>query len=194
MASTELNMERRISNDFDKAIESLADIEKANRPRIPEELFRTVFLGLFANLENQHPDATIQNWVSIAGNPFTEVEVLSEGKVLFTVPALFDKNAIKPQVMGQTEPLSHIVATAQQLAMRSPIEGQNYIDNKYAKTSRKIYNQVDKFAFAKEWNSIFKRYGLPEIVELKTNESSKSIIKNDIKDELRGDDLEFTPL
>lgn len=192
MKSKELNMERRISNDFDKAIDSLTSIEKANRPRIPEELFKTVFLGLFANLNNQHPDATIQNWVAIAGNPFTEVDVCGEGKVLFTVPALFNKDAIKPQIMGQSEPLSHIVATAQQLSARSPIEGQNYIDNKYASTSRKIQNQVDRLAYVQEWNMIFKRYGLPEIIELKNTETSKSVISKDIKDELRRDDLDFT--
>ncbi len=188
------SMERRISSDFDKALEGLADIEKANRPRIPEELFKNVFLGLFANLDNQHPDATIQNWVSIAGNPFTEVDVCNGGSVLFTVPALFSKNTIQPKSSQESEPLAHIVATAQQLSLRSPIEGQNYIDNKYASASRNIHKDVDKIAFALEWNAIFKRYGLPEIVPLNSEVTQKLSTSSDIKEELRGDNLEFTPL
>lgn len=189
-------LEQKISTDFDKALGALSSIENANKARIPEELFTGVFLGLFANLDNQHPHATIQNWISIAGNPFSAVDVVANNEIIFTVPPIFSKEAINPQAMSRTEPLAHIVAIAEKLSLRSPIEGQNYIDNKYATASRNVRGNVNRIAYAKEWNTIFKRYGLPELVEMvgTVDNAPKPLAPSDIKDELRGDDLEFTPI
>ncbi len=193
--ANEESLERRISNDFDKAFDQLLQIESANHAKIPEELFRGIFLGLFANSDEQHPDATIQNWIAIAGSPFHSVDVYSGNEKIFTVPPIYSKDAIQPSEMNRSEPLSHIVSVAEKLSMRSPREGQNYIDNKYAAVSRKVRGSVDRIAYAKEWNAIFARYGLPEIVslaELPNQPETKA--SSDIKDELRGDDLDFTPI
>ncbi len=185
----------KISGAFDKAFDSLIAIEKVNRTRIPEDLFKNVFLSLFANFDNHHPDASIQNWVSIAGTPFSPVDVYSGNEFLFTVPPIYSKEAIKPQEMNRDEPLSHIVSIAQKLSMRSPIEGQNYIDNKYAMTSRKVKGAVNRLEYLNEWNAIFKRYNIEPIVEIEnSNTSTTKVVQSDIKDELRGDDLDFTPI
>ena len=195
MSSTQENMERKISTDFEKSFDMLTQIEAANRARIPEELFKGVFLGLFANLENQHPQATIQNWIWIAGSPFNKVDVVADGQVIFTVPPVFSKDAVQPQALNRGEPLSHVVAIAEKLSMRSPIEGQNYIDNKYAAASRNLQGKVSRLAYAQEWNLIFKRYGLPELVELSEKPEVKAVAApDDIKAELRGEDLDFTPI
>lgn len=187
------SMDRKISTDFDKSFDALLQIEAMNRTKIPEELFKGVFLGLFANLEHQHPEATIQNWIGIAGSPFNAVDVVANNQVIFTVPPIFSKDAIKPQELNRGEPLSHVVAIAEKLSMRSPIEGQNYIDNKYAAASRKLQNGVDRLAYAKEWNAILKRYNLPEMVEMAGQPETKvGAVRNDILDELRSDDLDFT--
>lgn len=186
-------MENKISTDFDKSFDALLKIEEFNRSKIPEDLFKGVFLALFANLEHQHPQATIENWIGIAGSPFNAVDVVSNNKVIFTVPPIFSKDVIKPQELNRGEPLSHVVAIAEKLSMRSPIEGQNYIDNKYASASRRIQGSVNRMAYANEWNAILKRYGLPEMVKLDEKQEVKATnTQNDIRDELRGDDLEFT--
>lgn len=194
---THQNLETLITTDFEKAADALEMIERANRARIPENLFRNVFLGLFANLENQHPDATIQNWISIAGNPFAQVDVVENNKVIFTVPPIYDKDAVNPAAMNRAEPLSHIVAIAQKLAMRSPIEGQNYIANKYNATRETVRGQADVLSNIERWNQIFERYNLPELLALEKKQSATPVAaatSNDIKDELRGDDLEFTAI
>lgn len=190
------SLERHISKGLDLAFDQLVEIEKKNRPRIPEALFKNVFLGLFANLENQHPDATIENWIAIAGNPFNPVDVIDNQQVLFTVPAVFSKDAVVPQAMNENnEPIAHIVSIAEKLSLRSPIEGQNYIDNKYSGVSERVKGKVSQVAFAKEWNAIFTRYGLPPILEIDNSSTQKLDPKlNDIRDELRGDDLDFTPI
>ena len=191
-------LETLITSDFEKAADALDMIERANRARIPENLFKNVFLGLFANLENQHPDATIQNWISIAGNPFAQVDVVDNDGILFTVPAIYDKDAVNPAAMNRAEPLSHIVAIAQKLALRSPIEGQNYIANKYNATRETVRGKADVLSNIERWNVIFERYNLPELMALEKKQSATTPVpksnQDDIKDELRGDDLEFTPI
>jgi len=192
---TNKTLETLITTDFEKAADALDMIERANRSRIPENLFRNVFLGLFANLDNQHPDATIQNWIAIAGNPFAQVDVVENNQVIFTVPPIYDKDAVNPAAMNRAEPLSHIVAIAQKLAMRSPIEGQNYIANKYNATRETVRGQADVLSNIERWNAIFERYNLPELLALEKKATTVPVVvSNDIKDELRGDDLEFTAI
>lgn len=190
------SLEQRISSGFDKAVEQLAAAEKASRPRIPENLFSGVFLALFANLEEQHPTATIQNWIAIAGNPFQEVDVFDEkGEILFVVPPMFSNAAINPKLMDGKEPVSHMVQIANKLAQRSPIEANNYISHKYAGLRDSIANKVSRVDYAQEWNSIFIRYGLEPIAPLPASLTEKSTTsERSLLDDLRGDDLDFTPI
>lgn len=180
---------RAIASDFDKSFEMLERIEQSSRNRIPEALFSGVFLGLFANLENKHPNGTIENWIAIAGSPFNKVDVVQDNKVIFTVPPVFNKNAISPRDLDAKEPISHIVSIAEKLALRSPIESNNYLSNKYSNLN--ITKRENVMEYIQDWNTIFSYYKLPPIMEIK-EETTPTEKVDSIQEELRNDDLDFT--
>lgn len=187
-------MERKIATDFDRAYDALVSLGNAKRARIPEPIFRSIFLPLFANLENQRPEGTIYNWVALAGSQFNSVDVIDEKGVLFTVPPLFSQQAVRPQESDRSEPISKIISVAEMLAARSPIESNNYIANRFHAVGEHVRNNVDRIQYAREWNIIFEYYGLPKLVELGKDAEKKSDPNDDIKNELKGDDLEFTSI
>lgn len=132
---------------------------------IPEDAFVNVFLPMFAGVQPLEYPVTITNWINLAGNAFKPVHVVdNKRKILFTVPALYDIEAINPlpNVEGLS-PVSHVVETAKQYSHMHPMQGSRYLNEEMAKRSMIMRNPIDLSKDIGAWNEIFKRYGYPII-------------------------------
>lgn len=159
-----------IKTPIDKIQDMLDEVNTNNR--IPEDLFVNVFLNFFSNQGTLHQDATTEKWISIAGSPYRAVDVFDKNnKVIFTVPAMYNINAIAPDKTIQSmAPINHVIATYKQLSNRSVREAENYLYNSLLKHSKELNNKVDILADIKIWNDIFARYNLEPMLKLEVSQ------------------------
>lgn len=169
--------------------ESLASNNIKNR--IPEEVFVGNFLPLFANIKEAIPkNVDISIWIAIAGSPFKEVDVVDNSNVvIFTVPPIFCNNSIKP-LSERGEQITNIVAIAEKLSLRSPIEANMYVQNKLYNINKKLHNPIDDSSYKTEWNNIFKRYNIDYSFDIKKEENNEPLTGSIPV----GEDLGFTPI
>lgn len=174
---------------MDSPIDSIVEEHtKLNKPNfVSEEVFRTFFLPLFADLPNKHPDGTIEKWISIAGSPFAEVSVVKDNVELFKVPPIFDNHAIEPATeRGNRIPYEHIVATGKQLAMRSNVEALNYIQHTLKENSPVHTEKSDTLSHVQKWNAIFTHYGLEKMSEEVTEAPAAEVTTKTTNDDFDG--------
>lgn len=159
-----------IKSPIDKIQDMLDEVNTNNR--IPEDLFVSVFLNFFANHGELHPDATTEKWISIAGSPYRAVDVFDKNNnIIFTVPSIYNINAIAPDKTIQTmAPINHVIATYKQLSNRSVKEAENYLYNSLLKHSGEFNNKIDVLVDIKTWNSIFARYNLEPMLKLEVSQ------------------------
>lgn len=184
------DLAKRLSSEIHRIHESLSKIEEHHTTHLSEEVFRLVFLPMFAMQENVPANATIQNWIAIAGSPFSTVKIVKDNKVIFEIPPIFSKESVAPSTKDRSSNIGDILSIADKLAARSPIEAQNFINNRLAKTKEDIQRKTDILRHAKEWNVVFDYYGLPPLVALEpTVETGKNDKANSV-----GEISEFDPI
>lgn len=88
----------RLAKDTNSIHESL--VINATKGKLKETIFKDYFLPGFLGLVEIPKDVNIMaDWISISGGPTAEVDILDiSGKVLYTVPPIFDTGAINPLV------------------------------------------------------------------------------------------------
>lgn len=129
------------------------------RKKLPEDLFVTYFLPLFAGLET-HPDVNIGRWVSIAGTPFAEVDIINpQGHVLFTIPPIFERNVIDTTKEVEMS-IKQITSTYELLLNQSPHRALSFLEHGLEKSD--ISKDLDKYrnANAEKMKPIFQRYNV----------------------------------
>ena len=130
-------------------------------PAIPESVFVSRFLPLFANIEGRE-DIDLSGWLEI-GNPCVPVDVHANNdktNILFRVPALLDRHA-EPYIVDETKPtVSQIVAQASVYNSDRPGYGDDYFIKKVSESIVKGNKNVSAIL---QWNYIFERYGYPTI-------------------------------
>jgi hypothetical protein len=146
-------------------IAGIANQLKTEAPRayFPEQLFVQHFLPLFADEVKPTSEVNIQTWiVKVAGSESTPVDIVDpEGKVLFTVPPVFDHSVLeqsKPGGMSMTRVerqysrLKEVDAHASQQFLSKTLQSMHIKD----KPTEEVYANM------RIWNDIFKRYGKEE--------------------------------
>lgn len=151
-------MNDQVDNDtlpphMKKALQSIID---RPLPRIQEEDFVKYFLGGFAGMIENVP---LVNWLDVAGNAMSPVEVCKGEEVLFVVPPIFGAVTFS-KVPGQANTIGEIVAHAQKLNRIHPSQGERFLQDAL---SRRVGHEQDDFKTIREMNAIFKRYGLQEM-------------------------------
>jgi len=169
---------QKLIEDINRVGEQLSSIAVNDIPRLQERIFVNVFLPLFAGDENRIYNATFETWISFAGSAYTNVDVIDVGgNVLFTVPPLFDRAVINPVNEFNTS-IAHVVTTAGQYARIHPKQGSRYLDSELTRRATIMKIPANILKNLEIWNSIFKRYNRPEIMELdQTSETSISKIQ-----------------
>jgi hypothetical protein len=158
--------EQQIGDEIKRISGELKGLTPNYTARLEEYIFLNVFIPLFAGDEKLLYDVTFQTWINVAGSPYKEVAIVdTKGKVLFIVPPILDRTAIKSSTDQQT-PISSIVESAQQFARIHPNQGKAFIANELNKRAMLMKLPANMLNFLETWNSIFKRYGRPEIMPL----------------------------
>ena len=129
------------------------------RKKLPEDLFVAYFLPLFAGLET-HPDVNIGRWVSIAGTPFAEVDIINtHGHTLYTVPPIFESKVIDTtKYTGGS--IKAVTATYELLLRQSPVRAEAFMTHSLEKIDKS--NDLGKWynTHAEKMKPIFERYNV----------------------------------
>ena len=147
------------------------------RARLDELRFREVFLPYFAGDD----PATLKyrvdvgNWITVAGGPFAEVDIYDkQGKVLFVVPPMFDRMAVRPeQVVGEAS-IVDMIRTMQGLGNVHPNQAKHYYETQFSKRARDLFNSSNVMKFINDWNKIFEFYGRPKVIIPGVNDQNQS--------------------
>lgn len=166
---------QKLSDDIIRISEALNASEPNELANLQEHIFVNVFLPLFAGDDPLPYKVSLDTWVNYAGSPFKQVNVINQkNEILFTVPALFNRDSVKP-MNGGNIPLAHIVTTASQYARIHPTQGQNYLVNELAKCAMVMHNDSSLMNDLQIWNKIFTRYNRQPLLLVKQEDKKESI-------------------
>lgn len=195
--STEENINKLINERYreeilaiSKNIQNIAIDE--GRATIDEDKFVHIFLPFFAGEENIY-NVGLGNWITVANNggelaggQFREVDVIDEtGKVLFTVPPIYDRSAIKPVKLSDKISLAQLMEHADKLGSIKPklkTSFNNQIFEALLKKMKEGNNNAREYLI--RWNEIFTRYGRKSIFEEEKNSDGKSSDSGEIEYEI----------
>jgi hypothetical protein len=143
-------------------ISVIAEQLQAAQPKtqFPEELFVEHFLPLFADEVQPTPHVNVRAWIDkIAGGETIPVEIIdAEGKVLFTVPPMFDTSVLeqgRPGGLSMTRVERHYSRLKEVDAMAS----QTFLSKTLQSMHIKQKPTDEVYANMRIWNEIFTRYG-----------------------------------
>lgn len=162
-------------HDWDAFLADLENEQVSKSPVIDEVKFVQIFLPHFYNGTNEINTA----WLAVSKSVFNEVSVVSGGKEIYRVPALCNRAAEIPMVVGTD--WHFINAYASQLRDSMPGLVQGYLEQAL---DGEISIDYQGYESLKRWNEIFVRYGYPTIipenlVESKANNSNISEVISD---------------
>ena len=155
-------------------------LNKEDKPRLLEKIFVGVFIPIFAGEESQY-NATIETWIMFAGTPYISVDIVNDfGKVIFTVPPIFDRENVNVDNGNNNIPILEIVKRADQFARVHPNQGKQYLNNELSKKATLLKLSANIIKNLEFWNTTFKKYGKPEIVIEKkdTDTNTNPILDN----------------
>jgi hypothetical protein len=169
--------------------DSLTSISAQDITSLPEPVFVNSFLPFFAG-QTVTSDINVSTWVGIAGNPYRSVNIVgANGEVLYTIPPLFDREALDPnkRQIG-VSPMQHVMKTYEQFMQLSPQRARSYLDQELAKRNLAVDARENIISNLHIWNAIFARYNLPLIQggpqSPSTSASSSDKVDLDYSDEI----------
>lgn len=187
MDSVNEKLENAIAEKYRNEIIGISSVlEESNthegKANIAEDIFVNVFLPFFAGEENIYK-VGLGNWVTVAtnggslpGGQFREVDVIDDkGKVLFTVPPIYDRNALNPVKLSDRIALPQLMEQAEQLGSIKPAlqtKMKNQIFEALLNKMRAGNNNAREYLL--KWNDIFTRYDREGIFQEEKNSSDKS--------------------
>lgn len=164
--------------------EALQVVADEDLPRLPENIFRDYFLPFFADELSDEADKRVrlEKWLSVAGNSFHEVVIIDETthRPLYKVPAIWDRSAM---YNGERRvPLGHIMRSAEQYAMQSPIAGLNFMMDHFEAFKLTDKESEHRLTFLNRWNEILTRYGRKKLSTAKPVTAEKGTTDEDEDD------------
>lgn len=149
-------------------IHAIANSLASTRPReqektrLYEPIFRDVFLPMFLNQRNErYPHITGGNWVTVAGSPYMEVDVIDQaGKVLFTVPPFMENGMVQPATGQADTDMSFVVKQAQLYENTLPMVAERYLSEELTKRLDIMKSNVDTSKMADAWFKILAHYNI----------------------------------
>lgn len=167
---------KEISTEI-RAIARDLEIFSKERNRIPERVFKEMFLPMFAGVERNFPNAVQpQDWVDIAGGNAKEVEVHDHtGKTLFVVPPLVNLHAyqLNPTQIGQKNLFDIITSAKQVLAAYGEAKADAFLSHHLKTRMNLDVPQQETARNLLIWDSIFTRYGYPSIFAAAPDEQAQ---------------------
>lgn len=129
--------------------------------KMEEELFVGYFLPHFCNkVPISTQPAIIAQWISIAGSPMSEVDVIDRaGEILYTVPSLFDTSIINVAERKVGDSIADISAEFDLRNNNIPAVAQTFLRNQLQRKLSIVNKHVNDTA-QQRWQLIFTRYGI----------------------------------
>lgn len=141
--------------DMNRLADSLRELANPPIPTIDEYLFVKRYLPLFLTRDELTP---VSAWLEVAKHPFSPVNVVKNGKVLFTVPPLCRQVSVRSESVHDS--VYEILSLARKKEMISPVLGANYLKEKL---DQLIIADPASLDTIRQWNTIFEYYGLDTV-------------------------------
>lgn len=135
----------------DKVLEGLDSINPP-RPTVSEDDFQKIYLPAIMSDDG----SGVSRWVNevTGGNPFREVEVIKDGKILFVVPGVMRQ--IDASSVKKPQSVNDILTTSKLHAQNHPALGENYLIRNLS--ALVPHPPVDQEKM-NQWDAILRRYG-----------------------------------
>lgn len=166
----------KVGREITPLSDRLNTYTERNRVELEEFYFRA-FVDFFAGDENlmyfgkgaEAREVAIRTWNNVAGNPLTEVDVIAyengEKKVLFTVPAFYDRNMVEPvETERGKSSIYGAVINANNIVGHSPQHAEHYLEQHLGERLERMWRPQAMLRNAEAWNKIFAFYGRPPLV------------------------------
>lgn len=191
MDSIDSYRDQRLAEEIKGIVDQLGVVTQSDAARLSERVFANVFLPFFAGDPEPVYKVSIQHWINAVGGPFNAVSVVdTAGKVLFTIPPLYDRTAVQPLSDGNGPSIAHVVASTTQLANVHPKQGAAYLNNELSKRALIMKVPINVLNHIDTWNEIFTRYGRPPLMETPTSKAESPVLTPPDAE----DDFDFQPL
>jgi hypothetical protein len=140
-------------------------IANTENSKLPEDIFRNVFLPYFTGQQTENIENVTTQWVGIAGSAMSKVDIIdTQGNVLFTVPELMNTSGLDVIKRRAGDSLEDRTSTYHSHALTSPALARNYLQQGLdGKLNQMVSVEKAKGAFkdrSNEWNKVFSYYGL----------------------------------
>lgn len=161
-----------------RAVNVAFDALVSNVPnaKLPETIFKEYFLPYFAGkvIPNERDDRAAQ-WIGIAGNPTREVDLIdNSGKVVLTVPSLFDTHSLNPLRPADRIPKGQ--KSTHEMLLETKLRDNHIRGSGQAFFQRNMDLRVDQIienggigeathsdsATTQKWGKVFKHFGLTQ--------------------------------
>lgn len=125
--------------------------------KLPLKIFKDTFLNLFLLKDMKDADEKIKVWISIAGSPVSEVELIDEdGKVVDIVPPLYD-SAATLGIMSRGKALGDIIHEYQQRTAITQSSADNFL---YRNLNTKMENAGAMIVRNSQWLPFLEKYAV----------------------------------
>lgn len=149
----------KLTDSLDHIYSSLVAEGKS---KIPEPVFIEHFLPFFSGKEVENPNTVMQNWVSIAGSPLHEVDVVNEKQeVIFTVPAIMDTGLLNVIKNNSQETLPSIYNRYNIQKDSLIADAGNKLLNELNNNFKQTINSETYINNSNKWVNIIQRYENP---------------------------------
>jgi hypothetical protein len=169
----------RADYEITEMMKQINDVAKDDNYKMQEELFRDVFLPLFAGEVPPDPRITMGFYINTIGNPYRKVDVLDQaGAKLFVVPAIVNRDTVQTGFSGGRTSFTEIMANHSLIGFNSQQQAGAYLMNEVARKKLLLFNTASGREEAAIWNDIFVRYGrkppfdVPGVTDTSKSEST----------------------
>ena len=121
----------QVKDSIDYHFNELVQKPSKELAKLPEDVFIYYFLPYFCGEKLIDKDNDIiAKWISIAGNPNKEVDIIDNaGNTVTTIPAIVDSSFIDFKNLNKGQPIKNIIANYELHRNQLPIVGENYLRN-----------------------------------------------------------------
>lgn len=176
MSSMEGINEKEASDFINEFLETVQEPVK----RVPENVFREIFLPVFAGTGQGREKDTqnfIAHWCGIVGSGYSEAEVYNiRGELLFKVPPIFNSENIHAETQkGGSKSYEAIFNQYIDDAAVNQTRARHEIAARMANRLETVIDTAKPDSAVEQWDIIFKHYGLVKKDQPKDTSASKTI-------------------
>ena len=159
------NVRKSLYEDMERSQQIVFDglVNNVSVNTLPESVFVNYFIPCFLG-NNLRPNWIVE-WVSIAGTPMAEVNIVKDGtqNILYSVPGLLSTNSL--MLNKNNSDLSDIFKRYEQINANLPTSGLSFLVQALNSKNEQLLNNLSLSDAKTRWIAILKRYGFIQEAE-----------------------------